>query len=73
MAGHLDTVKMRERRESLGLSQEEAAKRAGMTAGKSQWNSLESGRRSDDVKISTLFAIARALECTPADLLLPPD
>jgi transcriptional regulator with XRE-family HTH domain len=63
----LDTARMRELRESLGLSQATAAERAGL-AGKHSWYLIESGRKSD-VKLSTLQRIARVLGVESADLL----
>lgn len=64
--GMLDVLKMEERRKKLGISQDEAAKRAGLR-GKQQWWNIAQG--NGDVLLSTLEKIAAALECKPKDLL----
>jgi len=71
MPAGIDIRKMRDLREARGLTLEQSAKRAGI--GMSHWADLEAGRRSGNVKLATLYAIAAALECRPADLLLPED
>lgn len=68
----LDRSKMRELRKALGLTQQQAAERAGMTGGKAQWSDVETGR-SGGITLDTLARIAAALECEPADLLSPPN
>lgn len=67
--GLLNVDAVRERRIALGLSQEDAAGRAGLRGGRARWNNIEKGGRVD-IKLSTLEQIARALECSPADLLV---
>jgi transcriptional regulator with XRE-family HTH domain len=64
----LDRSKMRELRESKGLTQVDAAAKAGMTV--SRWNDVESGRKAN-VTIDTLSTIAAALGCDARDLLTP--
>lgn len=68
--GLLNTSRMRELRESLDLSQEEAARRAGVK-GRARWSNIESGKR-DNITLKMLERIAAALECEPADLLVRP-
>lgn len=68
---HLNQVEVKRRRDSLGLTQEQAAKRAGVN-GRARWADIETGERHN-VTLSTLYAIARALECRPADLLMPSE
>lgn len=63
----LDAAKIKRLRELRGMTQDEAARGAGMS-GRSQWNDVESGRRQD-VRLSTLEAIARALKVAPSSLL----
>jgi transcriptional regulator with XRE-family HTH domain len=65
---HLDRARMRELRETAGLSQTEAAEKAGMTV--SHWNDIESGRRSN-VTIEKLATIAAALGVDARNLLTP--
>ncbi|HYE18858.1 MAG TPA: helix-turn-helix transcriptional regulator [Tepidisphaeraceae bacterium] len=67
----LDLDKVKTLREALNLSQGDAADRAGLKAGRSQWNDIESGRRSN-VTLETLGKIAAALEVDPAELLVKP-
>ena len=55
-------------RESLGYTQAEAAKKAGLRGGRQYWNDIISGRRSN-VTLSVLKGLAKALHVTPADLL----
>lgn len=66
----LDTKKMEARRKALGLSQEEAASRAGL-ATRQQWNNIVSGRRSN-VTMETLDKIAEALNCNSRELIKTP-
>jgi transcriptional regulator with XRE-family HTH domain len=65
---HLDTKKIRQLRNALDLTMEQAAEAAGFTSGRQYWYQLESGRQTD-VPISTLGRIAKALKCKPEDLL----
>jgi transcriptional regulator with XRE-family HTH domain len=67
----LDCSKIRKLREGLGLNQEQAATAAGLKAGRSQWNDIESGRRSN-VTLETLGKLATALGVDPAELLKTP-
>ena len=63
----LDTMKIKQRREKLGLSQEDAARLAGLSS-RQRWHHIESGRKPN-ITIDTLESIAQALQCKPADLL----
>jgi transcriptional regulator with XRE-family HTH domain len=63
----LDTDKIKALREKLGLSQAEAAERAGF-AGRQNWYQLESGRAKNPT-LDTITAVARALGVKPKDLL----
>lgn len=65
----LDCEKMKQLREALGLNQSEAARQAELAAGRSQWNDIESGRRSN-ITLETLGKIAAALGVNPSELLL---
>lgn len=64
----LDLPKIRERRESLGLTMEQAATAAGFKSGRQFWYLLESGQRPD-VPLSTVAKVAAALKCRPKDIL----
>ena len=63
----LDTEKIQALRTKLGLTQEEAAKRAGFK-GRQAWNNVESGRQVS-ISLATLDKIARALGVKARDLL----
>ena len=63
----LDTEKMRALREKLGLTQEQAAHRAGLP-GRARWNDIENGRHAN-ITLQTLDAIAKALGVHSAELL----
>jgi len=65
--GILNCMKIKELREGRGLSQEEAAKLAGI-GGRQQWNDVESGRRVN-LTLDTLERVAKALNAKPRDLL----
>lgn len=67
----VDFAEIRRRREKIGLTQQEAAARAGWTGpnDKVRWFDLEKGKYPDP-QISTLEAAARALECSVQDLLV---
>jgi transcriptional regulator with XRE-family HTH domain len=67
VADMLDTKRMRELREAAGLTQAQAAKRAGWDD-KQFWWHIESGDRAD-VTLSVLARIAKALKVRPRDLL----
>lgn len=62
----LDGSKLRKAREAAGLTQEQAATRAGLS-GKVVWYQIESGRRQPSM--ATLVDIAKALKVKPAQLL----
>lgn len=64
----LDTAAVKRRRNSLGLTMEQAAKAAGFTGGRQQWNNIENSPKTD-VTLSTLGKLAKALQCEPSDLL----
>ena len=64
----LDTQKIRQLRDKLGISQEEAARRAGFKSGRQAWHNIESGLRPN-IELATLEAIAKALGVKAADLL----
>jgi transcriptional regulator with XRE-family HTH domain len=59
---------MEDQRKKLGLSQEDAAQKAGL-AGRQVWQNITSGRKAN-VTLETLNKIAVALRCDPRDLLL---
>jgi len=59
--------KIRELREKLGLTQLEAAKRAGFKT-KQEWYRIESGENGD-LRVSTLESVAAALGVKAKDLL----
>ncbi|MEM8873823.1 MAG: helix-turn-helix transcriptional regulator [Planctomycetota bacterium] len=67
----VDRDKIRQLREDLGLTQAEAAKRAGFH-GHQQWYAVESGKRSDP-SVSTIQRIAAALGVTIDELVTPLD
>jgi transcriptional regulator with XRE-family HTH domain len=67
VGGALDFGKIKQIRERLGLTQEEAAKKAGFS-NRQYWNNIESGRRTN-IELNTLDAIARALKVSAKDLL----
>ena len=58
---------VRRGREALGLTQEEFAEKAEFDL--RFFRFIETGAR--DVAVSTLVRLAKALDCTPADLLQP--
>ncbi len=62
----IDTDKIRRLRESLGLTQAEAARRAGIPF--QNWNDVEHGRRPN-LTVATLERIAAALGVKARDLL----
>lgn len=64
----LDCAKIRQLREALGLSQDQAAAKAGFVAGRQYWYNIESGNRTN-IKIDTLERIAAALGVKAKDLL----
>jgi transcriptional regulator with XRE-family HTH domain len=63
----LDFQKIRVLRERLGLTQAQAAKRAGMPS-RATWNDIEKGRRAN-VTMETLDAIAKALGVRATELI----
>lgn len=64
----LDIKKMKTLREGLGLSQADAAKKAGMGGGRQQWGNIETGAKVD-IALSTLDKIAKALGVKSSQLL----
>jgi transcriptional regulator with XRE-family HTH domain len=66
----LDVDKIKSRRESLGLTLQQAAERAGFSS-RQQWHNVESGTagRGEGLRLSTLNAVAKALDCNAKDLL----
>lgn len=64
----LDVAKIKAKREALGLSQAQAAEKAGFGGGRQQWSNIETGTKAD-VTMTTLGKIAKALKCKPAELL----
>jgi transcriptional regulator with XRE-family HTH domain len=63
----VDFDRIKELREKLKLSQQEAADLAGINS-RQRWNDIESGR-NPNMRVDTLEAIAKALGVKPADLL----
>jgi transcriptional regulator with XRE-family HTH domain len=63
----IDTDKIRQLRDKLGLTMEEAAKRAGLP-GRQRWYHIESGKLKN-VTITTLENVAAALGVKARDLL----
>ncbi len=63
----LDTAKIKRLREQLGLSQEEAAKLAGLP-GRARWSKLEAGAITNPT-LKTIEGMARALKVKARDLL----
>lgn len=63
----LDRAKLRELRESRGLTMEQAAKLAGMP-NRQRWYDVESGRKPN-ITLDTLDRIAAALGVKARDLL----
>ncbi len=63
----LDLEKIRARREKLGMSQQEAATKAGIGS-RQRWNDIEAGRRIN-ITLEILERIASALGCKAKDLL----
>jgi transcriptional regulator with XRE-family HTH domain len=71
MQHHLNHAKIRSLRLALGLTQQQAADAAGLDT-RMRWHDLEAGRASDP-HISTVKRIARALQATPADIIIYPS
>jgi transcriptional regulator with XRE-family HTH domain len=63
----LDIEKIRKLREKNGLSQSEAAERAGLNT-RQRWHQIESGSITN-VQLDTLESIAKALGVKAKDLL----
>ena len=63
----LNTEKIEAARHKLGLTQEEAAKKAGL-AGRQHWNNIVNGNQGG-INLTTLEKIAKALDVTARDLL----
>jgi transcriptional regulator with XRE-family HTH domain len=64
----LNTESIRVRRELLGRSQDEVAHLAGIKGGRQKWNDIEKGRNVNPT-LETLLGMARALQCSIADLV----
>lgn len=62
----LDTNRLKAARKKAGFTQEEAARKAGLSS-KQTWNNIERGR--SDVTLKTLDTIAKALGVKAKDLL----
>lgn len=67
----LNTAFIQSRRDALGLTQEQAAKAAGLGT-RTHWHRIESGKRAN-IEIATLLRISRVLKCSAAELLTEPD
>lgn len=67
MPATLDVDRIAKLREAAGMSQTEAAKRAGFSP--QRWHDIESGRKTN-VELKTLSALADTLGCTACDLIL---
>ena len=65
--GILNHERIGELRKARGLTQEEAAKLAGLGT-RARWNDVEQGRRTN-ITMETLEKIAKALKVEPSDLL----
>lgn len=65
--GIVNTKEIRRRRKAKKLSMAAAARLAGWKAPQ-QWANIEYDRRSDPA-VSTLVAVAKALDCTVDDLI----
>lgn len=63
----LDTEKIKALREKLGLTQEQAANKAGLES-RQAWNKIEAGRQPS-ITLTTLDKIAAALGVKAKDLL----
>ena len=63
----LDTEKIRKLRERAGLSQAEAAERAGFTT-RQRWHQIESGA-VPNIELDTLERVAKAVGVKARDLL----
>lgn len=63
--------RLRERRLAMGLTMQEVGERAGLRNAnqKAYVNSLEKATRAEGMRLGTLYALASALECDPADLM----
>ena len=63
----LDTAKIKKLRESLGLTQEQAADKAGL-ASRQAWHNIEAGRQPK-LQLDILENVAKALGVKAKDLL----
>jgi transcriptional regulator with XRE-family HTH domain len=64
----VDRSGIKARREAIGLTLEEAAKRAGL-GDRQRWYGIEHGQRRN-ISADTLQAVARALDCTMDELMI---
>jgi transcriptional regulator with XRE-family HTH domain len=67
MAIVIKTEEIERRRMEAGLSQDEAARRAGFST-QQQWSNLVSGARGKRPSAETLMRVARVLECRVEDI-----
>jgi transcriptional regulator with XRE-family HTH domain len=67
----LDNQAIRQRREQLKLTMEEAAHRAGMIS-RQKWNAFENAPIGYAPRLDTLGNVARALQCSISDLVTEP-
>jgi transcriptional regulator with XRE-family HTH domain len=63
----LNLKMLKERRQELGLTMEQAAQKAGLSS-KGHWSDIESGRKSA-ITVGTLVSIAKALDVDVQELL----
>jgi transcriptional regulator with XRE-family HTH domain len=63
----LNVRKIEALREKKGMTMEIAAKKAGLTSKQQWWNIVGDGRTN--IKLNTLYGIAKALGCKAKDLL----
>lgn len=59
--------RVRERREKLGMSQKDLIRKTGIS--KARISLIENGE-DVDIKVSTLFALSKALRCSVASLIV---
>jgi transcriptional regulator with XRE-family HTH domain len=66
----INREEIKRRREAIGLTLDEAAKRAGFGQ-RQRWYAIESGRGSN-LAAESLYAVAGVLGCTMEDLMIRP-
>lgn len=62
----IDAAKLKQRRESVGLSRGKLSQEAGLA--RNVVGRIESGQRGDATQYATLVSLARVLGCEPKDL-----